>query len=148
MQKIAKSVRFLFFFKRVPDKVCRTSKKELLRGDLTVRGLIWRWILNAGALYLTAFIIKGISIESFGAALVAALVWGFVNTIIRPILTFFTLPLTIMTLGLFTLVLNGFLLWLVADVVNGFTVSSFWSGILGAMVLSIASSIISALIED
>jgi len=113
-----------------------------------VRGLIWRWVLNAGALYLTALLVSGVSIESFGAALVAALVWGFVNTIIRPVLSILTLPFTIMTLGLFTLVVNGFLLWLVADVVNGFSVSSLWSGILGAIVLSIASSIISALIED
>ncbi|NLZ93658.1 MAG: phage holin family protein [Firmicutes bacterium] len=113
-----------------------------------MRGLIWRWVLNAGALYLTALLVSGVSIESFGAALVAALVWGFVNTIIRPVLSILTLPFTIMTLGLFTLVVNGFLLWLVADVVNGFSVSSLWSGILGAIVLSIASSIISALIED
>ena len=105
---------------------------------MRVRGLVWRWVLNAVALYVTAALINGVNIDGFGAALVAALVWGFVNTVIRPIISLLTLPITIMTVGLFTLVVNGFLLWLVADVVNGFTVESIWAGILGAIVLSLA----------
>lgn len=113
-----------------------------------MRGLVWRWVLNALALYLTTFLIKGMSIESFAAALVAALVWGFVNTIIRPIINLITLPINIMTVGLFTLVVNGFLLWLVADTVKGFVVQSLWSGILGALLLSIISSRLSALLAD
>ena len=113
-----------------------------------MRGLVWRWVLNALALYLTTFLIKGMSIESFAAALVAALGWGFVNTIIRPIINLITLPINIMTVGLFTLVVNGFLLWLVADTVKGFVVQSLWSGILGALLLSIISSILSALLAD
>lgn len=113
-----------------------------------MRGWIWRWVLNAVALYGTAYIINGIQIRSFSAALVAALVWGFANTVIRPIINLITLPITIMTVGLFTFVINGFLLWLVADAVNGFSVDSLWAGIAGALVLSVISSVLSALVED
>ncbi|MDW7652042.1 MAG: phage holin family protein [Bacillota bacterium] len=113
-----------------------------------MKGFIWRWILNALALYITAFIVDGISIAGVAAALVAAFVWGFVNTVIRPLINLLTLPINIMTVGLFTFVVNGFLLWVVADVVQGFDVKNIWIGILGALVLSLASSILSALIED
>ncbi len=112
-----------------------------------MRGFIWRWVLNAVALYATAHLIAGIEIAGIGAALVAALVWGFVNTIIRPIVNILTLPINILTVGLFTFVVNGFLLWLVADVVNGFAVSGIWHGIFGAVVLSVISSILSALLD-
>ena len=113
-----------------------------------MRGLVWRWVLNAAALYITAAFIEGVGIKGIGAALVAALVWGFVNTVIRPVISLITLPITIMTVGLFTLVINGLMLWLVSDVVDGFTVSSLWVGIFAAVILSFFSSIISALVED
>ena len=115
---------------------------------MRLRGMILRWILNAIALFVTASIIDGITIVGLGSALVASLVWGFVNTIIRPIINLVALPITIVTVGLFTFVINGFLLWLVADVVSGFTVDSLWAGIIGAFVLTIISSILSALVED
>ncbi|MCR3921932.1 MAG: phage holin family protein, partial [Firmicutes bacterium] len=104
-----------------------------------MRGIVWRWLLNALALYLTSLLISGMSIKGVGVALVAALVWGLVNTFIRPIISLLTLPITIMTVGLFTFVINGFLLWLVANAVTGFRVESIWAGILGAFVLSIVS---------
>ncbi|HZK24025.1 MAG TPA: phage holin family protein [Oscillospiraceae bacterium] len=113
-----------------------------------MRSLVWRWVLNALALYLTSLVINGVDIESFAAALVAALVWGFVNTIIRPLINLITLPVNIMTVGLFTFVINGSLLWLVADTVKGFVVQSLWAGILGALLLSIISSVLSALLAD
>ena len=113
-----------------------------------MKGFVWRWVLNALALYVTAFIVDGISIAGVAAALVAALVWGFFNTVIRPLVTLLTLPINIMTVGLFTFVVNGILLWLVSDVVVGFDVKNIWVGILGAIVLSVASSVFSALIED
>jgi putative membrane protein len=113
-----------------------------------MRGFVWRWILNALALYATAFIVNGIEITGIGAALVASLVWGLVNAVIRPVINILTLPINILTVGLFSLVVNGFLLWLVADVVRGFEVAGILVGILGAIVLSVVSSILSALISD
>lgn len=113
-----------------------------------MRGFVWRWVLNAVALYATAILIDGITITGVGAALVASLVWGLVNTVIRPIVNLVTLPINILTVGLFTFVVNGFLLWLVADVVNGFSVEGILAGIIGALVLSVISSVLSALIID
>lgn len=113
-----------------------------------MRNWVWRWILNAAALYCTAYVMDGITLTGVPAALVAALVWGLVNTVIRPLINLITLPINILTVGLFTFIVNGFLLWLVADVVNGFEVANLWAGILGAFVLSIFSSILSALLAD
>ncbi|MBS3899950.1 MAG: phage holin family protein [Dethiobacter sp.] len=113
-----------------------------------MQGFLWRWALNAAALYFAAYILDGINIDSFVAALVAALIWGVVNTVIRPLINLITLPINIMTLGLFTLVVNGFLLWLVAEVVKGFSIDSIWVGIVGALLLSIISSVLSILFKD
>lgn len=124
--------------------MCRTIKQEVA----DVVGFFWRWFLNAVALSFTAYILEGINIDSFAAALVAALVWGFVNTVIRPLINLITLPINIMTVGLFTFVVNGFLLWLVADVVKGFSIENIWVGIIGALLLSVISSVLSALIKD
>jgi putative membrane protein len=81
----------------------------------------------------------GIAVESFWTAMVAALVLGLVNTIIRPILILLTLPATLLTLGLFIFVINGLLFWFVGSFVQGFTVSGFWPGVGGAIVYSIVS---------
>ncbi|MBT9167628.1 MAG: hypothetical protein DDT19_00966 [Syntrophomonadaceae bacterium] len=113
-----------------------------------MKGFLLRWAFNAAALCFAAYILDGINIDSFAAALVAALVWGIVNTVIRPLINLITLPINIMTLGLFTLVVNGFLLWLVADVVKGFSIDSIWVGIVGALLLSIISGVLSLLIKD
>ncbi|EEG77861.1 phage holin family protein [Dethiobacter alkaliphilus] len=113
-----------------------------------MRGFIWRWILNAIALYLTAQIITGITLDGFAAVVVAALVWGFVNSVIRPVVNLIALPITILTVGLFTLVINGFLLWLVAEAVTGFYVDGILMGIAGALLLSIISSVLSAVFDE
>lgn len=110
-------------------------------------GIIVRWLLNALALLITSGIVKGIQIEGFTAALVAALVLGIVNAIIRPLIVLFTLPINILTLGLFTFVINGFMLLLVSGVVKGFNVHGFGSAIIGSLVLSIISYILSAVIR-
>lgn len=113
-----------------------------------MRGIVLRWIFNAVALYVIAYLVEGIRIESFGAALVAMLVWGILNAFIRPFINLLTLPVNVLTLGLFTFVVNGFLLWLVADSVERFYVDSIWIGILAAFILSLASSVFSAVIDN
>lgn len=113
-----------------------------------MKGLAMRWLLNAVALLVTAWLVPGMQINGFGAALIAALVLGIVNAIIRPVILFFTLPLTILTLGLFTLVINAFMLLIVRSVVNGFMVSGFWAAFFGSIVLTIASGLLSAIILD
>ena len=83
---------------------------------------------------------------SFGTALIAALVLGLVNAIVRPVLVLLTLPVTILTLGLFIFVLNGLLFWMVASWLEGFHVAGFWAAVFGAIVFSLVSWLLSALV--
>jgi putative membrane protein len=104
------------------------------------------WLVNAIALIAVAYLLPGISVASFVTALIAALVLGLVNAVIRPVLVLLTLPATLLTLGLFIFVINGLLFWLVGSFVDGFTVSGFWAGVFGAIVYSIISWALSALL--
>jgi putative membrane protein len=108
--------------------------------------LLLVWLVNTAALIAVAYLMPSISVSSFGAALVAALVLGLVNAVIRPILVILTLPVTILTLGLFIFVINGLLFWLVGSFIQGFVVADFWAGVLGAILYSIISWALSALI--
>jgi putative membrane protein len=101
--------------------------------------LIVVWLINALALLTVAYVMPSIKVASIGTALVAALVLGLVNAVIRPILILLTLPATLLTLGLFIFVINGLLFWLVGTYVQGFEVAGFWAGVLGAIVYSIVS---------
>ena len=99
--------------------------------------LLARWLVNAAALLLVAYLYPGVHVDGFGPALAAALVLGLVNALIRPVLVVLTLPVTILTLGLFLFVLNAFLFWLVAEIVRGFTVSGFGAALLGSILYSL-----------
>ena len=105
------------------------------------------WLVNTLALIAVAYLMPSITVSSFGAALVAALVLGLVNAIVRPVLVLLTLPVTILTLGLFIFVLNGLLFWMVASWLEGFNVAGFWSGVLGAILFSLVSWLLSALVQ-
>jgi putative membrane protein len=101
------------------------------------------WLVSAVSLVVTAKLVPGIEISSFGVAAVAAIVMGLVNAIVRPLLVLFTLPLTILSLGAFLLVVNAIVFALVAYLSPaGFIVSGFWAAFFGAIVLSIVSSIL------
>jgi len=104
------------------------------------------WLINAVALLTVAYVMPSIQVESFGAALIAAVVLGLVNAVIRPILILLTLPATLLTLGLFIFVINGLLFWFVGSHLQGFTVSGFWSGFFGAIVYSIVSWALSSVL--
>ena len=104
------------------------------------------WLINAVALVAVAYLLPGIAVSNFVTALVAALVLGLVNAVIRPILIVLTLPVTLLTLGLFIFVINGLMFWLVGSFISGFVVSGLWWGIAGAVVYSIISWALSALL--
>jgi putative membrane protein len=108
--------------------------------------LVVVWLLNALALMAVAYLMPSVHIESFGTALVAALVLGLANAVVRPILVLLTLPVTILTLGLFILVINGAVFLGVSRLVSGFEVVGFGSAILAAILYSIVSWFLSALI--
>lgn len=104
------------------------------------------WLINALALMAVAYLVPSITVSSFGAALVAAVVLGLVNAVLRPVLVLLTLPVTIVTLGLFIFVLNGLLFWMVGAWLEGFEVGGFWPGVFGAIVFSLVSWLLSALV--
>ncbi|HSI45067.1 MAG TPA: phage holin family protein [Methylophilus sp.] len=106
------------------------------------------WVLNALALMAVAYLVPGIHVANFTAALIAALVIGLVNILIKPLLVLLTLPITLLTLGLFILVINGLLFWAVGNYLQGFSVSSIVVGVIGALVYSVISGILSAIIPD
>ncbi|HTW85398.1 MAG TPA: phage holin family protein [Candidatus Sulfotelmatobacter sp.] len=108
-------------------------------------GFIIRVIVNAIALYVIAYfgLIHGVGVSGVGGALLAALILGVVNAILRPILVILSLPLQIVTLGLFTLVINGLLFWLVGSLGIGLYVHGFWAGFWGAIATAIISWILS-----
>jgi putative membrane protein len=106
------------------------------------------WLINAAALFALPYLMQSIRVENFTTALIAALVLGLVNTLIRPILVVLTLPVTVLTLGLFILVINALLFWAVASFVSGFHVAGFWSALFGAILYSLISWALSALLLD
>jgi putative membrane protein len=108
--------------------------------------LLLVWLVNAVALIAVAYLMPSISVSSFGAALIAALVLGLINAVVRPALFLLTLPVTILTLGLFIFVLNGLLFWMVGSWLEGFHVGGFWAGVFGAIVFSLVSWLLSTLV--
>lgn len=108
--------------------------------------LLLTWLINAGALMALPFLMHSVEVSSVGTALIAALVLGLVNTLIRPVLVLLTLPVTLVSMGLFILVINAFLFWLVSTVVDGFQVAGFWSAFLAAILYSIISWALSSLL--
>ena len=111
-------------------------------------GFLLRILANTLAILLAAYVVPGVRVEGFWAALVAGLVLGLINAIVRPILVFLTFPITLLTLGLFLLVLNAFCFWLAAVVVGGFQVNGFLPALLGALIVSIVSWIVTAFVSD
>ncbi len=103
------------------------------------------WLATAVSLIITAFVVPGFVIASFSSAMVGAAVLGLVNAIVKPILILFTLPLTILTLGLFLLVVNAIALGLVGYLTPGLSVTGFFPAVLGSIVLTIVSSLIQQL---
>src|SRR5919109_4409160 len=102
------------------------------------------WAINTVALIAVAYLMPSITVSSFGAALVAALVLGLLNAVIRPVLVLLTLPVTVLTLGLFIFVINGLLFWAVGSLVPGFQVAGFWSAVFAAIIYSLISWLLSA----
>ena len=104
------------------------------------------WVFNAMALIAVAYLLPGIKVDGFTSALIAALILGLVNTLIRPVLVLLTLPITVITLGLFILVINGLLFWFVGTFIKGFTVGGFWPALFGAIAYSVISWLCSAIV--
>ncbi|HJV63356.1 MAG TPA: phage holin family protein [Albitalea sp.] len=110
--------------------------------------LIVRWLLLAAALLLVAHLYPGVQVKSFGAAMMAALVIGLFNALLRPILVLLTLPVTLLTLGLFLFVINAVMFYAAAAVLgSGFSVSGFVAALIGSLIYSLCGMVIDVAME-
>ena len=111
-------------------------------------GFLIRVLVNALAIWLATEIVPGIEARSVTTVVVAALVLGLVNAVVRPVLLVLTLPLTLVTLGLFLFVLNAVCLWLTSAVVPGFAVRGVWPAFWGALIVSALSWAVNGFVSD
>jgi putative membrane protein len=102
------------------------------------------WVISAVAIIIAAYVLPGVNVDGFLAALVLAVVLGAINAFIKPIILFLTFPINIVTLGLFTLVINAGLVILASYIVPGFSVASFWWAMLFSVVLSFVTTVFSS----
>lgn len=109
--------------------------------------LIVKWILSACALLLVTGVYGGVAVSSFGSALIAALVIGLFNTILRPILVVLTLPVTVVTLGLFLFIINALMFWAASSVLDGFTVNGFGAALIGSLIYSVFGLLIESALQ-
>jgi putative membrane protein len=114
----------------------------------TLREFLAHWGVTALALWLTSFIFHGISFSSKKSLLISALLLGFVNAVVRPVVVILTIPLTLITFGLFLLVINAVMMMLVSSLVPGFRISGFWTAFFASIVVTLISIIVSMLIFD
>lgn len=112
-----------------------------------MKNLLVHLIVSALLLWLVSVFVPGIHISGFGYALLAALVLGLINALVRPILLIVTLPITILTLGLFLIVINALMLMLTGVIVPGFKVDGFGTAVLGGLLLGLFNLIASALMN-
>jgi len=109
--------------------------------------LLVRWLLLSAALLLVAHLYAGVQVANFVSAMIAALVLGLLNTLVRPLLVLLTLPVTLLTLGLFLFVINALMFWAAASILDGFSVTGFGAALIGSLIYSLAGVVIDVAIE-
>jgi putative membrane protein len=108
--------------------------------------LLLKWLIMAVSIIISTYLIPGVRVSGFLAALWVALFLGIVNILIKPILILITLPINILTLGLFTFVINALLILLASSMIKGFEVSGFWVAVLFSVVLSLINYVLGRLL--
>ena len=109
--------------------------------------MLLRWALLAAALLLVANVYSGVTVAGFGAALLAALVLGLLNALVRPLLVVLTLPVTMLTLGLFLFVINAAMFYAAAALLGGLHVAGFGAALVGSLLYSLCGMVIDAALE-
>lgn len=105
-------------------------------------GLLLRILITAALVMLIAHLLPGVTVDSFIHSIYVAIILGLLNIFIKPLIVLFTLPVTILTLGLFLLVVNAFIVLLCSNIVGGFHVESFWTALFFSIILSIFQSVV------
>lgn len=108
--------------------------------------MIVRFLLSGLSLYLADWLLDSIHLAGFGTALFGALILGIVNMVVRPLLVFFTLPVTFATFGLFLLIINAFSYWFASWFVPGFEITGFWGAFWGAIVTTVINALLNAVV--
>jgi len=106
-----------------------------------------KWLLNAVALLAVSQLYAGVHVQNYSAALVAALVIGLLNTVVRPVLVVLTLPVTVLTLGLFLFVINALMFWWASDLISGFQVLGFQAALVGSLLYSLLGLVIHSALD-
>jgi putative membrane protein len=109
--------------------------------------LIAKWVLSASALLFVAYVYSGVEVRSFATAMVAALVIGLLNAVVRPVLVVLTLPVTVLTLGLFLFVINALMFWAASALLDGFVVRSFLAALIGSLLYTAVGMVIDSALE-
>lgn len=109
--------------------------------------LLLTWLISTLALLISSWLIPGAKLSGFWSALIAALILGIVNAVIRPFLVLLTLPINILTLGLFTLVINALMVWLVSAILPGFSISNFWIALIFSIILALTVWLMEVIIQ-
>lgn len=110
--------------------------------------LVLTWVANSAAIWLAAYLFRGVSVASWADAFVAGLVLTLVNAIVKPVLVALTLPITVLTLGLFYFVISAICLKITASLIDGFVVSGWFNTIIAAILISVFSTIIQRLLKS
>lgn len=109
--------------------------------------IVVRWLLLAAALLLVAHVYTGVSVSNFTSALIAALVLGLLNALLRPLLVLLTLPVTVITLGLFLFVINALMFYFAAELLSGMAVTGFGAALIGSLIYSLCGVVIDTALE-
>ena len=110
--------------------------------------LLIRILVTSMLVMVIAYFMDGVSVNGFKAAIIVSVVLGLLNIFVKPVLVLFTLPVTVITMGLFLLVINAVIILLCENLVDGFMVDSFWTALLFSIVLSISESIVFKMTES
>jgi putative membrane protein len=110
--------------------------------------LLVRWLLMSLSLLIVSYVVPGFSVSGLGAALIAAVIFGFLNATLGLVLKILTFPFTILTFGLFWFVINAIILELTSAFVRGFFIRSFFSALIGAIVLTLVNMLLKALVGE
>ena len=113
-----------------------------------IRNIIIRLFVNTISLAVASFLISGISYYLLEDLIIAAALFGILNTFIKPILIILTLPINLLTLGLFTFVINAIMLGLTGSFLDGFNVEGFWPALGGAIIISLVSVVLNSLLRE
>lgn len=107
-----------------------------------------RIIVNTLAVLITSYVLPGVTVTNVVTAIVVAVVLGLLNSFIKPILIFLTIPITILTLGLFLIVINASIIMLASKMVDGFIVNGFWNAFFFSIIMAIVSNVLHAFAKD